>query len=122
MLFFFGIGLNDNIILVRGLTQIYGIGYQKALEIVRKFGFVSNLRIKDLTLKEFENILKYIKKNKSFCILKDLQKKEKQRLWFLVENKSYRGIRHKSGLPVRGQRTHTNKKTQSKLAQLRLKR
>ena len=86
---------------VISLTYIYGIGKPTAQEILKKVGINENTRVKDLTEKEIESIK----------VEGDLRREVALNIKRLMEIGSYRGIRHRKGLPVRGQKTKTNART-----------
>jgi small subunit ribosomal protein S13 len=92
-----------------GLTYIYGIGRHAAAEILEKAGVDPSLRIRDLTDADVNKIRGVIEPDhKVECALRtDVAMNIKR----LMDIGSYRGIRHRRGLPVRGQRTHTNART-----------
>lgn len=92
-----------------GLTYIYGIGRSKALEILKACDVNPDTKVKDLTEEELLKIREYIDQN--LTIEGDLRRDHVQNIKRLVEIGSYRGLRHRKGLPVRGQRTHTNART-----------
>ena len=96
------------------LTSIYGIGKAKSIRICKKLGFSLNLKIEDLTKDQILKMIKVID-SLNFTLAIDLKKIKSNVLKNLVSIKSYRGLRRRSGLPVRGQRTHTNAKTSSKI-------
>lgn len=92
------------------LTSIYGVGKYKALYFCKQCGFSSNLKILDLSEAQKKNLTIMIL-DSTFILDSELKKlvlKFKKRL---INIKSYRGLRRLQGLPVRGQRTHTNAKT-----------
>jgi small subunit ribosomal protein S13 len=91
------------------LTYIYGIGPKKAKEIVKALGFKDSLRTKDLTDSDVINIRNYIEKN--LKVEGDVRKEIAMNIKRLQDLKTYRGIRHRNRLPVRGQRTRTNART-----------
>jgi small subunit ribosomal protein S13 len=91
------------------LTYIYGIGPKKAKEIVKALGFKDSLRTKDLTDTDVINIRNYIEKN--LKVEGDVRKEIAMNIKRLQDLRSYRGIRHRNRLPVRGQRTRTNART-----------
>jgi small subunit ribosomal protein S13 len=92
-----------------GLTYIYGIGLTTATKILTETGVNPNTRVKDLTEEETVRLREYIDKN--LKIEGDLRREVSQNVKRLMEIGSYRGLRHRKGLPVRGQRTHTNART-----------
>ena len=92
-----------------GLTYIYGIGRPKANQILQETGVSPDIRVKDLT-EEQENALRtYIEKN--VVTEGDLHREVALNIKRLMEIGCYRGVRHRRGLPVRGQRTKTNART-----------
>ena len=92
-----------------GLTYIYGIGPTKALEILTATGIDPNTRVKDLTEGDVSKLREYIDKN--IIVEGDLRRSIAFDIKRLVEIGCYRGIRHRKGLPVRGQRSKTNART-----------
>jgi small subunit ribosomal protein S13 len=92
-----------------GLTYIYGIGLTTATRILNETGVNPDTRVKDLTEEETVRLREYIDKN--LKIEGDLRREVSQNVKRLMEIGSYRGLRHRKGLPVRGQRTHTNART-----------
>ena len=91
------------------LTYIYGIGRTRADEILKATGISPDLRVKDLTDEQLVPLREYIEAN--FKIEGDLRREVQADIRRKVEIGSYQGIRHRRGLPVRGQRTHTNART-----------
>lgn len=91
------------------LTYIYGIGRKSAIEILSKTGIDRNKRVKDLTEDEVSKLREYIGKN--FEVEGDLRRTVALNIKRLIEIGCYRGIRHRKGLPVRGQKTKTNART-----------
>ena len=96
------------------LKHIYGIGKYKSLLICKKLGFAPNLKVKNLPSHKINQILK-LTETLSFVLANNLKKQKLLQKQFLVNIKSYRGLRRKKGFPVRGQRTHTNAKTAKKI-------
>ena len=92
-----------------GLTYIYGIGRTTAMQILDATGVNPDTRVKDLTEEEEITLREYIDKN--LMIEGDLRRENSQNVKRLMEIGCYRGLRHRKGLPVRGQRTHTNART-----------
>jgi len=92
-----------------GLTYIYGIGQTRAKEIIAKTNVNPDTRVKDLTEKDVSEIREYI--NKNYQVEGDLRRDVQMNIKRLVEIGCYRGLRHKRGLPVHGQRTKTNART-----------
>lgn len=92
-----------------GLTYIYGIGRSRALEILEKAGVDPDTKVEDWTDDEQGRIRQYI--NEHVKVEGALRSEVQLSIKRLVDIGSYRGIRHRSGLPVRGQRTRTNSRT-----------
>ena len=92
-----------------GLTYIYGIGGSAAAEILKATGINHDTRIKDLTEDEVALIREYI--DKHFIVEGDLRRNSAMDIKRLIEIGCYRGVRHRKGLPVRGQRSKTNART-----------
>jgi small subunit ribosomal protein S13 len=92
-----------------GLTYIYGIGRHAAMEILQKAGVDSSLRIRDLTDADVNKIRGVIERDHK--VEGALRTEVAMNIKRLMDIGSYRGIRHRRGLPVRGQRTHTNART-----------
>jgi small subunit ribosomal protein S13 len=104
-----GVNLPANKRIEYGLTYVYGIGYTAAKDILKKAGVDFNTRVKNLTDNEIAAIQKVIAKN--YVIEGELRKDVTMNIRRLQEIGCYRGLRHKRGLPVRGQRTKTNART-----------
>ena len=92
-----------------GLTYIYGIGRPTANEILKKAGVNPDTRVKDLTEEEVGAIRKII--DTEYHVEGDLRREVSLNIKRLMEIGCYRGIRHRRGLPVRGQNTKTNART-----------
>lgn len=92
-----------------GLTYIFGIGLPSAHRILAATGVNPDTRVKDLTEEEVNAIRDYV--NKNFKVEGDLRRDIALNIKRLVEIGCYRGMRHRRGLPVRGQRTKTNART-----------
>ena len=92
-----------------GLTYIYGIGLTTSQKILKKTGINPDVRIKDLTDEEVNNIRKAI--DQDYKVEGDLRREVALNIKRLTEIGCYRGLRHRKGLPVRGQRTKTNART-----------
>ena len=91
------------------LTYIYGIGRKSANDILAKTGINPDTRAKDLTEEEVAKLRDEIEK--SYTVEGDLRRDVALNIKRMVEINCYRGIRHRKGLPVRGQRTKTNART-----------
>lgn len=92
-----------------GIRYIFGIGISRSKEIIKATGINPNTRIKNLTSEEVTKLRSFIEKN--FKVEGDLRREVQQNVRRLIEIGSYRGQRHRKGLPSRGQRTHTNART-----------
>ena len=92
-----------------GLTYIYGIGLTTAKKIIAETGVDPDVRVKDLSEDDLAKLRDYI--NANLMVEGDLHRERSQNVKRLMEIGCYRGLRHRRGLPVRGQRTHTNART-----------
>ena len=92
-----------------GLTYIYGIGRKSATEILKLANIDPDIRVKDLTDEQEAALREVIDKN--YTIEGDLRREVALNIKRLTEIGCYRGVRHRRGLPVRGQRTKTNART-----------
>ena len=92
-----------------GLRYIHGIGPAKAREIIEKVGISPDRRVSDLTESEVIQIRETI--DRDYLVEGDLRREVAMNIKRLMDLGSYRGLRHRTGLPVRGQRTHTNART-----------
>ena len=104
-----GIELPKNKRVVIGLTYIFGIGLSTSQEILGKANISENIRIKDLTMDQ-EKFLRDIIQNE-YIVEGALRTQVSMNIKRLMEIGCYRGLRHKRGLPVNGQRTRTNART-----------
>ncbi len=91
------------------LTYIYGIGMTRSASLLAKAGIDPDVRVKDLSEEETSRIAKVI--DAEGGVEGDLRQEVAMNIKRLMEVGSYRGLRHRRGLPVRGQRTHTNART-----------
>ena len=91
------------------LTYIYGIGRSRAGEILQSTGVDPNTRVRNLTEEEVTRLREVIDRN--YKVEGDLRREVAMDIRRLIEIGSYRGLRHRKGLPVRGQRTRTNART-----------
>ena len=92
-----------------GLTYIFGIGRKSAKDILAATGINPDIRVKDLTDEQEAQLREEIAKN--YTIEGDLRRETAMNIKRLTEIGCYRGVRHRRGLPVRGQRTKTNART-----------
>lgn len=103
-----GVNIPNQQHIVIGLTAIYGIGRPRALEICNASGVDPAKKVKDLDDSELEKLREQISK---FMIEGDLRREVSMSIKRLMDLGCYRGLRHRRGLPVRGQRTRTNART-----------
>jgi small subunit ribosomal protein S13 len=89
-----------------GLTYIYGIGRSRARKILERANVADGIKVRDLSEDEILRIQRVIQEEGG--VEGDLRKEVAMNIKRLIETGSYRGIRHRRGLPTRGQRTHTN--------------
>lgn len=92
-----------------GLTYLYGIGQTTATKICEALGLNKDTRVKDLTEDDVTKIRDYI--DEHYTTEGDLRRERRTNIARLMEIGSYKGLRHRKGLPVNGQRTHTNART-----------
>ena len=104
-----GVNLPNQKRLEVGLTYIYGIGRPTARKVLAELGLSADEKIKDLTDDEVTRLREYIDSN--LQVEGDLRRERQQAVKRLQEIGAYRGIRHRRGLPVHGQRTKTNART-----------
>lgn len=105
----FGVDLPREKRIEIGLTYIYGIGNTTAKKIIAETGVNPDVRVKDISEDDLQKIREYISEN--LTVEGDLHREVSQNVKRLMEIGCYRGLRHRRGLPVRGQRTHTNART-----------
>jgi len=103
-----GINIPVNKHAVIALTSIYGIGRTSARDILQACGVAPETKIKDLTESEVENIRQEVGK---YTVEGDLRREISMNIKRLMDLGCYRGLRHRRGLPLRGQRTKTNART-----------
>ena len=92
-----------------GLTYIYGIGRTRSQQILEALEISNDTKVRDLTDSEVVKVRQFIDSN--YIVEGDLRREVAQNIKRKVEIGSYQGLRHRRGLPVRGQRTHTNART-----------
>ncbi|MBR3690445.1 MAG: 30S ribosomal protein S13 [Eggerthellaceae bacterium] len=105
----FGVDLPRDKRIEVGLTYIYGIGLTTSKKILAETGVDPDVRVRDLTEEDQAKLRDYIQEN--LIVEGDLRRDVTQNVKRLMEIGCYRGLRHRKGLPVRGQRTHTNART-----------
>ena len=113
MLYLLETKLSENKSVFFALTNVYGIGRNTASLICKKLGFSVNLKTKDLTQEQIEELLQLVD-SLNLTLNNELKKLRSLTFKTLISIKSYRGLRRVRGLPVRGQRTHTNAKSSRK--------
>jgi len=91
------------------LTYIYGVGPTTSRKILQKTGVNPDTRVRDLTAAEVNRLREVLERE--YQVEGDLRRRVQMSIRRLIEIGCYRGIRHRRGLPVRGQRTHTNART-----------
>ena len=104
-----GVNIPTNKRVLIGLQYIHGIGAAKAREIVKKVGIPDERRVSQLTDQEVLQIREVI--DRDYLVEGDLRRETAMNIKRLMDLGCYRGLRHRRGLPVRGQRTHTNART-----------
>lgn len=104
-----GVNIPTNKRVVIALQYIHGIGPTKAKEIVGKLAIASERRVQDLSDQEVLQIRETI--DAGYTVEGDLRREVSMNIKRLMDLACYRGLRHRKGLPVRGQRTHTNART-----------
>jgi small subunit ribosomal protein S13 len=104
-----GVNLPNQKRLEIGLTYLYGIGPSTARQILAALGLSPDEKVKDLTDDEVTKLQRYIDEN--YQVEGDLRRERQQAIKRLTEIGAYRGVRHRRGLPVNGQRTKTNART-----------
>lgn len=103
-----GVNIPNHKHTVIGLTAIYGIGRSRAQNICEATGIPTDKKVKDLTDSDQEALRKEIEK---FLVEGDLRRETTMNIKRLMDLGCYRGVRHRKGLPMRGQRTRTNART-----------
>jgi small subunit ribosomal protein S13 len=104
-----GIDVPDNKRLEIALTYIYGVGRSLSIEIIEKLGFDRNMRAHKLTQDDIARLNTLLQAE--YVVEGDLRRQVQNNIKRLIAIHSYRGQRHRAGLPVRGQRTRTNSRT-----------
>jgi small subunit ribosomal protein S13 len=103
-----GINIPMNKHISIGLTHVFGIGRSRARSVCEAAGVAATTKVKDLTEAEVNSLRSQIAK---FAVEGDLRREVSMNIKRLMDLGSYRGMRHRRGLPVRGQRTRTNART-----------
>nr|YP_009495482.1 ribosomal protein S13 [Toxarium undulatum]AWQ64129.1 ribosomal protein S13 [Toxarium undulatum] len=110
MIYLLETDLNDDKQVFIALQTVYGISKTKATFLCKQLGFSQNLKIKNLSLSQRSKLIRNVARNK-FVITTELKKQKKSIIKQFVNIKLIKGLRRIAGLPVRGQRTHTNAKS-----------
>ena len=110
MIYIFETEILNNKPLIFSLRKVYGLGKYQTIWLCKKLGFSQNLKTSELTTEQVVRLIKLIE-NSNLKITNELKKLQIFALKNLVDIKSYKGLRRLKGLPVRGQRTHTNART-----------
>ena len=104
-----GVNIPDNKRVEISLRSIYGIGATQAIDVCQKAGVLDNPKVRDLSDSQLARIREIIDREK--LVEGDLRREVNMNIRRLIDIGSYRGLRHRRGLPVRGQRTKTNGRT-----------
>jgi small subunit ribosomal protein S13 len=113
MVYLFESELPENKSIFFALTHVFGIGKPNSIFICKKLGFSKNLKVKNLSKEQIQKLVSTIELS-NLTLIGDLKKFKALKIKNLLSIKSYKGLRLKQGLPVRGQRTHTNARTSRK--------
>lgn len=104
-----GVNIPTNKRVIIALTYIHGIGRTTAIQIADKLGIPHSARVQDLSDEDILRIRETI--DAEYTVEGDLRRQTAMNIKRLMDLRTYRGLRHRNGLPVRGQRTHTNART-----------
>lgn len=121
MNFFLDKEISEKITLKSAISSIFGIGPFSAESYCKELGLNPNSKYNRLLNKQKTVLINFISNNKNKMKQEDLSRRISEKILRLVDIRSYRGLRHKQSLPLRGQRTHTNGKTAKKLNKLRVR-
>jgi small subunit ribosomal protein S13 len=113
MVHFFESKLPERSSIYFALTKIYGLNRSTSVSICKKLGFSVNFKVKNLSQDQINDMFKIIE-NSELLLTQDLKKSKLSNFKAAVNIQSYKGKRKTKGLPVRGQRTHTNARTAKK--------
>ena len=111
MVYLFESEIPENKSIFFAMTHIFGLGKSNSSLLCKKIGFYKNLKVKNMSKEQINKLIFAIEFSN---LIVDLKKKKSLQLKRLLSIKSYKGLRLKQGLPVRGQRTHTNARTARK--------
>lgn len=112
MSYILGTNLNSNKQVKIASTRIFGIGPKKAIQVCDRLGLSDNIKVNKLTKYQFDQIIEIMSQN--YLVDSELERVIQRDIKRLISIGCYRGFRHNAGLPLRGQRTHTNAKTSRK--------
>lgn len=104
-----GVDIPDNKRVEVALRSVYGIGPTVVLKVLQQAGVIDNPRVKDMPEEDLNRIREVV--DKEYKVEGDLRREVNMNIRRLIDIGSYRGLRHRRGLPVRGQRTKTNART-----------
>ena len=113
MIYIFESKIPDEKSVLFALTYIYGINKSTSIFMCKTLGFAKNLKVKNLSSDQVNDLIKLLE-SLNILIESNLKKIKQINLKKLISIKSYRGLRKSYGLPIRGQRTHTNARTARK--------
>ena len=111
-MYLFGNYIPDSLTLRQGLSRIRGLGFRKVEDMCSRFGFSQRQTLGEVDETTIRQISQFISDN--YIFESGLRKERRSHIEKLIKARTYRGTRHTSGLPVRGQRTHCNAKTARK--------
>lgn len=114
---FLGYNISEHKTLRVAMSSVFGIGSNVGVQVCRRLGLADNIVLDSLTTEHLQEIQKWVEENKVTEF--ELRKKIDDSLKRIKSSKSYKAMRHRYGLPVRGQRTHSNGKTQKKFGSFR---
>lgn len=106
-----GVQIDTSVNVVYALRAIHGIGLSIAKKIVNECGIDLNLKIMDLTHEQIDSVINYIRNSNKIIVEGELRRQTQSNIKRKIAIGCYQGLRHKMGLPVRGQRTKTNSRT-----------
>ncbi len=110
MIYIFETEISNNKPLIFSLQKIYGLGKKNSRLICKQLGFSNNFKTNELSNEQISKLVKIIEKS-DLIVTNELRKLQAFSLRNLIDIKSYKGLRRLKGLPVRGQRTHTNSRS-----------
>ena len=108
-MYLFGNYIPDSLTVRQGLSKIRGLGFRKVEDLCSHFGLSERQRLDQLSEETIRQLIQEI--SESLLVESELRKQHRLNINKLIKIRSYRGVRHRQGLPVRGQRTRSNAKT-----------